>query len=279
MEREALDSIVIIMRQKYNMDISVYKYGFLLKSVEKRRRLIGYNPIEYCLYLENDINEAEFLFQSMIISHSKFFREPITYELLEQYVLPNIVSGKNISSEIRIWSAGCACGEEPYSLAILTSEAIQASTNKGIRFRIIATDISKEAIAVAQAGIYDESSMHEVKLKYWNKHFTNHHSNYIIDPQLKKHVEFSHYNLLDPKTTAPPDSIFGDFDLIICSNLLIYYNIDAQQVILKKLKQALSPNGYLVTSETEKALIESTEGLEIVSVPIAIFKNNKRNNR
>ncbi|MDP4126229.1 MAG: protein-glutamate O-methyltransferase CheR [Bacillota bacterium] len=267
-----LDKIVTVMKQTHGRDISVYDQSFLLKSLEKRLIATGVNTAElYCSCLEENTLEADTFFNSLTITFSQFFRDPLTFTLLEQLILPGLIRLKADEKEIRIWSAGCSSGQEAYSLAMLLSDLAETG-GKEINFRIFATDISQEAIAAGRAGVYDQNAVLNVKLKYLDKYFTKNGTTYTIVPQLRQCISFSTYNLLDLSTANPPESIYGDFDIVMCSNLLFYYKLEMQKVIIKKMLHAMSATGHLVTGEAEKTLIKNATKLQMIAIPTAVFK-------
>lgn len=273
---EELNKIVRFMKQAYCRDISIYAESFLLKALERRYTTTGVNnAAEYCIYLEKNNMEVDVFYNSLHITYSKFFRDSLTFALMEQSILPNLISQKSDGDQIRIWSAGCSNGQEVYSMAILLSDLVEISGKK-INLRIFATDISEEALATGRAGVYDQTEVQDVKLKHLNKYFTKQEKTYTIVPQLRQCIDFSVHDLLDLSTVNPPKSIYGDFDIVMCSNLLIYYKFDLQLFIIKKLQQAMSTIGYLVTGESEKTLVENASKLQMMGTPTAVFKNNRR---
>lgn len=269
-------TIIDFVKKEYDRDLTVYNQEFLISSVKKRKARNGIKDWqEYAsLFMTNRQEALEFL-DSLNVSYTDFFREPLTFGLLEQIILPSIIANKKMDGEIRVWSAGCANGKEAYSIAMLLNELIEAG-NKEITFRIFATDISAQALAEGTTGIFDEASVQTLKVKYVNKFFTAKNRDYWIKDSIKKCISFSTYNMLDPLTDKPPESIYGDFDLVFCSNLLIYYNTANQEMIINKLKKALSNKGYLVTSEAEKSLIKSFSGLRMLEADNCVFQAYKR---
>lgn len=273
---EDLDAIITVMQQTYGRDISVYDQFFLAKSLERRLIAAGVkSAAEYCRYIEKNNTEAEALYRSLHITFSQFFRDSITFALLEHLIIPSLVSDKSDGREIRIWSAGCANGQEAYSVAMLLLDYAE-TRGKKINFRIFATDISQEALAWGRAGVYDQNAVQNVKMKHLYKYFLKQGETYSVVPQLRQWINFSAYDLLDQATVNPPESIYGDFDLVMCSNLLFYYKPDLQQVIINKIQQAMSATGYLVTGETEKTIVENDTKLQTLLTSTAIFKNNIR---
>lgn len=260
-------------------EISCYDESFLVKSLEKRLAATSCATIaDYCEYLSVNDGEAEEFNRSLNITYSEFFRNPLTFDVLEQRVLPALIDEKRElgRSEIRIWSAGCAAGQESYSVAILVDELISARKIP-LSFRIFASDISDESLASARRGVYDAAALQNVKLKHIQSCFESHNGSYSIDARLKQKIEFSNYDLLDERSTCPSGSIYGDFDIVFCSNLLFYYRPEIRQLILKKVCCALSRGGYLVTGEAERAIVESTSLSEIFPMSAVYRKTHERN--
>ncbi len=141
-----------------------------------------------------------------------------------------------------------------------------------ISFRLIATDHAEAELAAARRGVYDEAAVRHVRLRHLRDYFRREGEAYVIAPRLRARVDFSAYDLLDEQLASPPAGIFGDFDLTLCCNLLFYYRPDRRRLILDRLQRSLSPHGYLVTGETERALVERSGGFHAVASPVAVFQ-------
>lgn len=268
------DEIILIMNERYGKDLSMYDETFLLKSLERRMVATGVKKPDYGTYLEENSIEAQILYESLNINYTQFFRNSLTFAMLEQLILPSIMNRKANGGEIRVWSAGCSTGQEAYTIGILLSELVSAST-KAIKFRIFATDISPAALTIARDGIYQEDEVANLKMKHLKNYFTKSGEMYTILPRIKKDINFSAYDLLDQYSANPPESIFGDFDIIFCSNLLFYYRSDVRQIILRKVKKSLTDRGYLVTDDAEAAFIRKDERLKVIASSSTIFQINK----
>lgn len=272
------DEIVLTMKNTHG-DLSIFDEAFLGKTLEKRWTSLGLNnAVEYLAILKKNGGEADALYRLLYVSFSQFFRDPITFAMLEQRILPDIIARKRDGGEIRVWSAGCAQGQEAYSLAILLAELTEVQ-EKNIRYRIFATDISPEVLAVGRSGIYVESAIQEVRKKHLDKYFFKQGNKYCIVPELGQYVSFHTYDLLDSSTTGLPESIYGDYDLVICCNVLLYYKADVQKFIMSKLQKSTAPDGYFVTGEAETALVAHATKLQLTPIPTAILKNSKRRGR
>lgn len=199
-----------------------------------------------------------------IPGYSEFFRNSLTFAVLERIVLPSLVLKKKNSGrkEIRIWSAACAGGQEAYSVAILLEE-LKNQGGENPACRIFATDISETRIEEAREGLFSSESLNNVGLKRLNSCFIRQGPRYIVRPELKKYIDFSVFDLLgDP--ICPSASIFGDFDIIFCCNLLIYYKPEPRKTILDKIAGTLAAGGYIVTDETEREILIGNGCREIV---------------
>jgi len=263
-----------LMSKKYRMSISRYDHPYLMSTLEKRLKALSIDSIKkYSDFISNNEGETKKLFDSLLNNHSKFFRNTLTFSLLGHWVLPLIVEEKERSrnKEIRIWSAGCAAGQEAYSIAILL-DRILSTREQQIPYRIFATDISEAYLTRAKNGSYSLKDVENVQLKYLNRYFTIDNKKYLISPQLKKHIDFSFYDLFDKRSVCPPVSIYGEFDIVVLSNVLYYYRPEMQQRIINKILKCLSDGKYLVTGKTEKSIIEETGLFYTVAEPISVYK-------
>ena len=267
-----LQKLVDLIQQTQEKDISCYSESFLAQILEQR--IISTSSLsasQYLALLSSDKTERVELLRSLRINYSDFFRYPLVFDLLEFHVIPQLIAKKNGKSELRIWSVGCAQGQEPYSIAIILNDYGRQS-GKPVQARIFATDIAEADLEFARKGIYQSESLRNVRLCHLRHYFTQDGDNFIILPQLMNSIDFSIFNILDTRFTCPPASIYGEFDLIFCCNLLYYYNLDIQQHILNRICRALSPSGYLIIGETEKAIIEKRVGFTPVSLPALIYR-------
>jgi chemotaxis methyl-accepting protein methylase len=270
MNNEILE-VIKVMNAIYGVDISVYDKLFLGKAINKRLlKNAIVDIVEYIDYLSQNSLESDKFLNSLNITHSDFFRNTIAFAFLEQWIIPKLIEEKS-GGEIRIWSAGCSDGQEPYSIAMLF-EKFNTTMSNPVKYRVIATDISKPTLNFARVGVYSKDAVENMKLKYLNEYFSNNGDSYTICPKIQKNVSFSTYDLLDKESNSPQEGIYGDFDMVFCSNLLFYYNPIIQQFILQKVVNALNSKGYLVTGESERGYIEKTTGLYMVSPPASIFQ-------
>lgn len=267
------EDIVNLMFEKYALEISIFSDGFLEKAISSRMSATGVEkPAQYLNKLSDDQPEAMLFRDSLSNSYSAFYRNPLTFDLLYQFVLPKIAidKEKEHDHEIRIWSAGCASGQEAYSLAMLADD-IKSKTRASLKYRIFATDNLPGELETASKGLYTSDEIKNLPYKYVEKYLTRSGELFAINEDLKLNVEFSEYDLLDNNSTAPPASVFGDFDLVMCSNVLLYYKPSVQKIILEKFSRSICTRGFLVTGEAETGIVSTVRGFRHYLSPAAVF--------
>jgi len=272
-----LKEISTLLFEKYGFDVSRYDDSFLEMSVAKRQSVTGcYSVRDYHNHLKHTKSEVDSFVDSLNISFSEFFRNPLTYAYIEQMVLPLLIEQKKQASnkEIRIWSAACASGQEAYSIAMLWDE-VSLAAKSTIACRIFATDSNPEEIIAAQKGIYQMATLQKTTLHRVQTYFDQRNDTFYVVPKLKSQITFSTFNLLDEQLVSPQASIYGDFDMIFCCNLLFYYKPEFRHLILEKISRNLAADGFLITSETEREIVKENNYREVF-VNSAIFKGTIR---
>jgi chemotaxis protein methyltransferase CheR len=267
--------ITSILRNLCTFDISKYNVSFLNKSVQKRITETNCNSAkEYISFLQKNSTEAKIFIDSLQVSYSEFFRNPVTFAVLEQIIIPSLILKKKNErhKELRIWSAACAAGQESYSLAILLDELLPTNRNN-LNYRIFATDQSEEQINEAQNGRYSSNVLNNISYRRLKKWFSIQGDTYSVNPELKKSIDFSTFDLFNKKFSCPPTSIFGDFDLVICANLLFYYKSKYQEVILEKTTCCLAKEGYFIVGEAERDIMMKNNYREVFPQS-GIFQKN-----
>lgn len=251
---EITEQIGELIRQSNGVDLSRYDAAFIGNLLQKRMTETRCDSVEaYATLLEHNVAERSQFFDSLHISYSGFFRNPLTFAVLERIVLPALVlqKKKNTRKEIRIWSAACAAGQEAYSLAMLLEEMRNAN-NEGFDYRLFATDHREQQINEAMTGQYSAASLHNLNMKRTGEWFTRQGDTFTINPKLKCKIDFSVFDLFSEQFSCPPGSIFGDFDMVICANLLFYYKDEHRNLILEKTTNCLAADGVIITGEAER---------------------------
>ncbi len=255
--RPEIDEVAAFALRERAIDLYVYDEEFLEKSLGRRMAecaCTGYG--EYLGRMQADPEEAAALLGSLHIGFSEFFRNPLTFACLEALVLPSILDAKKRAGEgeLRIWSAACACGQEAYSIAILSDELL---AQESVALRLFATDNDEAGLTSARQGVYESGSLGKLSVDRLQRYFSPREGRggYSVLGPIKDAVEFSCFDLLTEEGCCPPMSVFGSFDLVFCSNLLFYYSQGSQLRILKKLEASLAPGGYLATGEAERDIL------------------------
>ncbi len=275
--KDELIDISNLLFETYGADVSRYDDAFLEMSVAKRQSATGcYSLRNYHNHLKRTKSEVALFVDSLNISFSEFFRNPLTYAYIEQMVLPLLIEKKKQENnkEIRIWSAACASGQEAYSIAMLWDE-VSLAAKSTISCRIFATDSNAEEITAAQKGIYQMATLQKTTLHRVQKYFNRQNDTFTIVPGLKQQVDFSMFNLLDEQLISPQASIYGNFDMIFCCNLLFYYKPEFRHQILDKITRNLASDGFIITGETEREIVKENNYREVF-VNSAIFKGITR---
>jgi chemotaxis methyl-accepting protein methylase len=188
--------------------------------------------------------------------------------------LPQLIDGIQSDQTLRIWSVGCSKGQEPYSIAILCEE-LKLKHALDFKYQIFATDISESSLYKAQKGIYKIRDISNMKYKYLKTYFTQRSDEYYVKDEIKKHVYFYEHNIVTSKSEFLPDSISGKLDIVICNNLLIYYNNEVKQDIVEELFMSIRKGGYFVTSESEIDYVSRITKVKPMLNQSAILKKSK----
>ncbi|HED07707.1 MAG TPA: protein-glutamate O-methyltransferase CheR [Ignavibacteria bacterium] len=255
---DELNNNTVLSISSYLKDKRNFNLKYLCPSLINRRlnrRLLELNiksSKEYYNYLLDTDDEIDELINSLMINYSTFFRNSLLFEYIANIILPEILTQKDIGKgkSLRIWSVGCSSGEEPYSTAILINEFIQKN-DIDFEFNLFATDIDTDSLTKAKKGTYSFEAVESVKYGLLQKYFKKDDGLFYLSDDIKNMVSFSKYDVFDKKGFSPPQSIFGDFDIVICRNLLIYYNQASQEKICDKLSCSISNNGYLILGKVE----------------------------
>lgn len=229
---------------KCGIFISDSKKYFIESRLSRRLQVNGLSHFDdYLHMIQYNANgkELEHLFDAITTNETFFFREPQQTDLFIDVIVPRIVeqSGKK---EVKVWSAACSTGEEPYTIAMLLKEKMGT-----VRTEIIASDISQGVIGSAKRGVYNNYSVRNVPESYLKKYFTANGQTFELSPAIKSMVSFQQVNLTDEKKIRA----MGEKDVIFCRNVLIYFDDKAKQKVVSLLYDCLKPKGYLFTGASE----------------------------
>ncbi|MFL9962314.1 chemotaxis protein CheB [Paraburkholderia sediminicola] len=241
----ALLGVLATLRARTGHDFRHYKRATILRRIERRLQVNGIPDLQaYQDYVLTHPEETPALLKDMLIGVTNFFRDRETFEVVEREIVPNLFQNKSADDPVRAWIAGCATGEEAYSLAMLLAE--HPERHEGIPVQLFATDIDERAIAFARAGLYPESITADVSARRLRQFFTAERAHFRVTKEIRERVLFAMHNVL----RDPP---FSRVDLVSCRNLLIYLDRSVQTQVLQMFHFALRPGGYLLLGSSESA--------------------------
>lgn len=243
---QSLQEVTAILKTHEDFNLHQYKPSTVKRRIARRMSLTGFkNYKDYLEELRNNEDERRTLTKDLLINVTDFFRDPKAFEFLEKRVIPDILNNIDAKEDIRIWVAGCASGEEAYSIAILWLEAVSKARRKN-HIKIFATDIDEHAVKTSRKGIYPESIAGEIPEKYIHKYFVKIENTnlYRIKNQVRDLISFAIQNVV----TDPP---FNHMHLISCRNLLIYLNKNIQEKVLSSFYFSLEGASYLFLGSSE----------------------------
>ena len=246
-----LATICAVLHGRLGRDFSQYKSGTLMRRIQRRMSVLQTGDVAaYIAQLRTSPNEAELLFRELLISVTRFFRDPEAFEALEAKVLAKLSPEERPSVDpIRVWVAGCATGEEAYSVAILLKEA-SARSGRRRPVQIFATDVDERALEVARAGLYPGAIADDLSPERLERNFIKEDGSYRVTKELREMCLFSAHDLVKD----PP---FSKLDLIACRNLMIYFEPALQQRVFTTFHYALKPQGHLFLGPSESVSAQS----------------------
>jgi chemotaxis methyl-accepting protein methylase len=246
-----------ILTEKANLDLSNYREKYLERRFMHRLSALNISSYKkYIRYLNDNPDEIIQMKDSLTIHTTEFFRDHTPFELLRKQILPEIINEKRFASDktLRIFSAPCSSGQEPYSIAMIIEE-LHRTRGLTIPIEIYACDIEPKIVEKAKLGRYQLQYMKGIPDDYVDSYFTHIENDiYEIKPVIKKYVTYFLHNLF-----KPIPSHYKKMDLILCRNLLIYISRERQLLVVNNLQKLLRPNGYLMLGKTESLLILNTK--------------------
>jgi len=240
-----LSEIRMLIEERTGIHFDESRERFLSTRVREHMHERGYTRVTELLRAVRKTNvEYDSLLERMLTQETSFFRYPAVYEAFEKRVLPEIHVSKFWKNPrtLRVWSAGCSTGEEPYSIAITIADSLSFADAWNVE--ILATDVGKLALKTAEKGIYSGRSLSGVNEKQLAAHFTKVENKFHVKPRLKKMISFAPMNLAAPVYV-------GRMDLIFCMNVLIYFTEERRHSLVQRFYEALEPGGYLFLGHSE----------------------------
>ncbi|MEO1616625.1 MAG: chemotaxis protein CheB [Planctomycetota bacterium] len=268
---DSIERVFELVQKRHGIDFSEYKPATIGRRIERRIALNNDTELnQYISRLEADESELDQLFNDLLIGVTSFFRDPEAYEELQQRVLPELLSRHEPDADFRAWIAGCATGEEAYSIAICIHE-IMRQTGKSFPIKIFATDLHRDALAIAHTGSYSTDALHEMDPELLERYFTQTGASYHVTSQIRDCIVFAPHNLVT-------DTPFTNLDLVCCRNVLIYFRTLVQRKVLSLFHFALCKGGILFLGASESPG-ELTDEFGVLNERWKLFRKLRDSNR
>lgn len=265
---QAFEALLQYVRDARGFDFTGYKRASLMRRVRLRMSRAGCETFEdYLDLLQASAEEFTALFNTILINVTTFFRDPQAWDFLRDDVVPEILAERGPDDPLRVWSAGCAAGQEAYTLAMVLAEAVGAERFRD-RVKIYATDVDEEALAEARAATYDAKAVESVPPDLLGKYFERVNGRYAFRKDLRRAVIFGRNDLVK-------DAPISRVDLLVCRNTLMYFNAETQRNVLTRLHFALAPGGVLFLGHAEM-LLSHTDWFTPVSLKHRVFRKAAR---
>jgi two-component system CheB/CheR fusion protein len=243
-DEQALRSIFTQLRVRTGHDFTNYKRATVLRRIERRINVNELSDLQaYAQFMREHPSEAQALLKDLLISVTNFFRDCEAFEAVERGIIRQLFEGKGANDQVRVWVAGCATGEEAYTMAMLLRECTENSPYAPT-VQVFATDIDEHAISTGREGFYTDSDVADISPERLRRFFAKENGGYRVHKELRETVLFAHHNLIKD----PP---FSHLDMVSCRNLLIYLNRTAQERVMQVFHFALNPGGFLFLGTSE----------------------------
>jgi two-component system CheB/CheR fusion protein len=243
-DESSMDKLMRLLRDACGIDFSLYKQTTVGRRIERRLLLNHSNDLDkYVQQVASDPAELNSLYRDLLIGVTQFFRDADAFSALEKLAIPQLIQNLDPQEDLRVWVAGCATGEEAYSIAILVHEQL-SKLGRPLSAKIFATDVHRASLDFASAGCYDESRLVNVSPERLDRYFIRKGEQYQVVPELRQMIVFAPHNLLR-------DAAFTRLDLISCRNLLIYFEPATQKRLLALFHFGLKHNGLLLLGPSE----------------------------
>lgn len=244
MDETGLRHVFKLMRDRFGLDLDQYKLNTVVRRIERRLLLSGIDHIDaYARELDADPQELDRLYHDVLIGVTKFFRDHEAYDRLRADAIEPLIASKEDGQDLRVWVAGCATGEEAYSIAMLLDEAI-VEAGRRLNLKVFATDVHRESLEFASHGVYPADRLAGLSQSRIDTYFVATSAGYQVASRIRQSTVFAPHNLLK-------DAPFTRIDLVTCRNVLIYFQPDAQGKVLSLLHFGLGTGGMLFLGPSE----------------------------
>lgn len=261
------EALLKLLEKRFRTDFGQYKPTTLHRRLEKRLLATGHEDLHaYLRHVQRHPAELEQVYRAFLIKVSSFFRDKDAWRALQQQVVKPLArrAAASPGAELRVWSAGCATGEEAYSLAMMFLEELPEEARAG--FKVFATDIDDDALEAARQGLYDAVALAPLTTAQRARFFDREARMFRVKKELRKHVIFGRHDL----TRDPP---IAGLDLLVCRNVLIYFTQEQKQTLIQRLAYAVKPRGYLFLGKSE-GILEVEAMFQPLSTRARVFQRN-----
>jgi two-component system, chemotaxis family, CheB/CheR fusion protein len=239
-----LEALLDFVKRNRGFDFTGYKRSSLERRIRKRMEEVGCESYaDYLDYLEVHQDEFALLFNTILINVTAFFRDAATWDYLRATVVPQLLEGRADDAPLRVWCAGCASGEEAYTIAMVLADVLGESAYRE-RVKIYATDVDEEALQTARQASYPVKAVESVPRESLDRYFERYDSRYVFRQDLRRTVIFGRNDLVQ-------DAPISRIDLLVCRNTLMYFNAETQAQILRRFHFGLDDDGMLVLGKSE----------------------------
>lgn len=246
-KEELFEALLEYLQNSYGFQITSYKRPTIMRRISKRMKMLGIDDFgRYSDYLQAHDEEFTELFNTILINVTSFFRDPEAWDYFAKEIVAKIIAEKEEDHIVKIWNAGCASGEESYTIAMVLAEALGDDVFRRM-VKIYATDIDERALAQARQGSYKASDLEDISPSLREKYFEPAEDSFEFRRDLRRSILFGRHDLL----VDPPIS---KLDLLICRNTLMYFNSASQKKIVANFHFALNDKGYLFLGKSELLL-------------------------
>jgi two-component system, chemotaxis family, CheB/CheR fusion protein len=262
-QANSFEAVYRVLETEFGLDFNHYKPSTVTRRIDRRLALAqSQNIDDYLTRLRSEREELDALYRDLLIGVTRFFRDPEAFALLEQRILPELLMREPRTAPLRFWVAGCATGEEAYSLAIVLQDLMAIHGERPVK--IFATDVHRGSLERAAAGVYDAETLANVSEERLARYFSESGGTYQVVPELRQMIVFAQHNVIS-------DAPFTRLDLITCRNLLIYLQPAAQQRVLAFFHFALNQSGVLCLGPSE-SLGPLADGFEVVDKQWQLYR-------
>lgn len=266
--RGNLNRFMAKVHEERGVDLSQYRPRYVERRVAVRLHNLGLNTYtQYANYLDAHPEEYQKLLSALTINVTQFFRDPTVYAVIRDTIVPEVLEQKKARKQrlIRVWSAGCATGEEPYSLAMAFLDGIERVKADQAILTVIGTDIDRDALAVAKRGEYPLRNLHQIPHHLRTRYVERGAETFTMTPEVSRVVRFQYLNLF-------ADAPIHGIDVIVCRNVFIYFNRDEQERMLAVFRQSLVRGGFLVLGRSERLATSMSQEFELVNARERVYR-------